>query len=75
MDFLNNTGFKKNYFTGIHENNGSDQLAALECLVPHVLPFPLHLRFLCHLALLCPGMFYLPVLASSFCNVVYPVLS
>lgn len=48
------------YFSGIHENDGFKQLAALECLVPHVLPFPLCIHLLCHLALLCPGEFYLP---------------
>lgn len=55
-------------FPGIHENDGSEQLAALERLVPHVLPFPHYLRILCHLAHLCPGEFYLSSLVSSSSN-------
>lgn len=45
------------YVSGVHEDDGSQQLAALERLVPHVLPLPLHFSFFCHSAPLYPGEF------------------
>lgn len=43
---------------GVHEDDGPQQLAALERLVPHVPSLPLHLRLFCHTAPLCLGEFF-----------------
>lgn len=40
---------------GVHEDDGAQQLAALERLVPHVPSLPLHLSLFCHSAPLCLG--------------------
>lgn len=45
--------------SGVHEDDGSQQLAPLERLVPHVLPLPLHFSLFCHSAPLYPGEFVL----------------
>lgn len=46
------------WIQGVHEDDGSQQLAPLECLVPHVLHVPLHLSVFCHFAPLHPGLFH-----------------
>lgn len=43
------------FFSGVHEDDGPQQLAPLERLVPHVLPLSLNIRPVCHSAALCPG--------------------
>lgn len=45
------------FIPGVHEDDGSQQLAPLERLVPHVLPLPLHFSFFGHSAPMYPGMF------------------
>ena len=46
--------------SGVHEDDGPQQLAALERLVPHVLPLPLHFNLSRHPTPLypCEYMFY-----------------
>lgn len=46
-------------FLGVHEDDGPQQLAPLECLVPHVLSLYLHFSLSCHSAPLYPGEFVL----------------
>lgn len=41
--------------SGIHEDDGSQQLASLECLVPHVFPVSLYIRIFCYSAALYQG--------------------
>ena len=47
---------------GVHEDDGSQQLAALECLVPDVLPLSFHFSLFCHSAPLHPSELVLQVL-------------
>lgn len=51
--------------SGVHEDDGSQQLAPLERLVPHVLPLPLHFGLFCHCAPLYPGELMLPITVTS----------
>lgn len=44
-------------FLGVHEDDGPQQLAPLECLVPHVLSLYLNFSLFCHSAPLYPGEF------------------
>lgn len=44
-------------FLGVHEDDGPQQLAPLECLVPHVLSLYLNFSLSCHSAPLYLGEF------------------
>lgn len=56
--------------SGIHEDDGSQQLAPLECLVPHVLPLPLRVGLFRHTAPLYSGEFVFVVTQATFQHVV-----
>lgn len=56
-------------FLGVYEDDGPQQLAPLECLVPHVLSLYLHFSLSCHCAPLCQGEF---VLKTKFQHVLFP---
>lgn len=43
-------------FLGVHEDDGTQQLAPLECLVSHVLSFPLYFSHISDFTSLCLGM-------------------
>lgn len=51
---------------GVHEDDGSQQLAALERLVPHVLPLPLNFSLFRHSAALYSGELVLHIITYHY---------
>lgn len=66
------TAFFSFCLSGVHEDDGSQQLASLECMVSDVLPLPLHLSIFRHFAPLYQGEFVIKIKAieSTFQHVV-----